>query len=176
MAPAINLSLCSLQACDGKMAYMLMAVLVVALHQLAPAHAASPVPVPEAAPSVETAPPAAVSNSIFQQLAATAASRRAGTAIGIRSGEEAAAPAEEEAALSPRSHRDPCCQLRFRTADCHLQIVQQHVPHPACEQPAAGTSRHCHSSHADPACEQPAAGTSRNCHSSHAETGSTSGL
>ena len=128
MAPAIDLYLCSLQACDGKMAYMLMAVLVVALHQLAPAHAASPAHVPEAAPPVETAPPAALSNSIFQQLAATAASRRAGTAIGIRSGEEAAAPAEDEAALSPRSHRDPCCQLRVCTASCLLHTVQQLVP------------------------------------------------
>ena len=105
---------------------MLMAVLVVASHQLAPAHAAPSAP--------ETAPPAALSNSIFQHLAAPAAARRSGAALGIRSaGEEAPAPesAEEESALSPRSHREPCCQLHAHTAGCSLHNVQQHALLPA---------------------------------------------
>ena len=82
----------------------LMTLLIFAFHELAPAHAAPPAPVPELAPLVETAPPAVLSNSIFQHLAASAASQRSGATIGIQSaGEEASAPAEEESALSPRS-------------------------------------------------------------------------
>ena len=112
MGPSNNLFWLILQARNGTMACMLMAVLLVASYQLAPAHAAPPAPVPELAPGetapvqtapVQTAPAAALSNSIFQHLAAPAAARHSGTAISILSaGEEAEAPAEEESALAPR--------------------------------------------------------------------------
>ena len=111
-----------------RMACVLMAFLVVASYQLAPAHAAPSAPVPELAPPDAAAFPADLFNSTFPHLAAPAAARHSGTSI-RSAGEEAPAPltAEEESALAPRSQRESL--LPVQCSHCRLLLAHRAAPY-----------------------------------------------